>query len=364
MLLRAPVRQRNKYEWEERQMPPSFTAHGIATSARTMRLILPALMAAFAIIAAPNAAKSQTNEATNYPSRIVRVIVPSAAGGTTDIVARVIAKALTLSLGTNFIVEQKVGGNTNMGSAFVSKAEPDGYTLLVNTDTLASNATVYKDLSYDVITGFAPVMMLTKAPGVLAVRNSLGVSSLQDFVGLATTKGKALIVASTGTGTVSHLTGVMFRQQMKLPEWTDVPYQGSAKVVSDLLGGNVDAAFAMIAPFVPAAKSGDLKLLAVTTKTRSPIVPAVPTVAEETPLRDFDVSNWTAMLAPAGTPQPIVAKLAAAVGTALKDPEVTVAFSALGLEPAGEGPEALAMTIRANVAQWQDVVERAGFNQN
>jgi tripartite-type tricarboxylate transporter receptor subunit TctC len=209
-----------------------------------------------------------------------------------------------------------------------------------------------------------PVTMLTRAPGALAVRKSLGIFSLEEFLGLAVTKGKALSVASTGTGTVSHLTGIMFRQQMNLPEWTDVPYQGSSKVVTDLLGGHVDAAFAMVAPFVPPAKSGELKLLAVTTKTRSPAIPAVPTIAEKTPLKNFDVANWTAMLAPAKTPEPIVAKLAAAVERALKDPEVVRALAALGLESAGEGPEALARIVRANVVQWQDVVRRANLSPN
>jgi tripartite-type tricarboxylate transporter receptor subunit TctC len=307
-------------------------------------------------------ARAQGDETATYPSRPVRLIVPSAAGGTTDIVARAIAQALTRSLGVNVIVEQKVGGNTNIGSAFVSKASPDGYTLLVNTDTLTSNATMYKNPGYDVVTGFAPVSMLTKASGALAVRKDLGVSTIEEFVNLAAKKGKALSMASTGNGTVSHLTSVMFRQRMGLAPWTDVPYQGSAKVVTDLLGGHVDAAVAMIAPFVQPAATGDLKLLAVTTKARSLAAPDVPTIAETTKLQDFDASNWTALLAPPGTPEPIIAKLATAVEAALKDPDVTKSFSALGIQPAGEGPSALAQSIRTNVEQWRDVVKSAGLS--
>jgi tripartite-type tricarboxylate transporter receptor subunit TctC len=330
--------------------------------ARRMSVALLSLTTGFAVAMLANVTKSRADETTSYPSRPVHIIVPSGAGGTSDVVSRVIAQALSRSLGVNFIVEQKVGGNTNIGSAFVSKARPDGYTLLVNTDTLTSNPSVYKSPGYDVITDFAPVTMLTKASGALAVRKSLGISSLEEFVGLVMKKGKALSVASTGTGTVSHLTGIMFRQRMNLAEWTDVPYQGAAKVVTDLLGGHIDAAFAMIAPFVSPAESGDLKLLAVTAKTRSPVAPAVPTVAEGTQLKNFDVVNWTAILAPAGTPEPIVTKLAAAVGSVLRDPEVIGVLSAQGLEPAGEGPEALARTIRANVVQWRDVVRRAGLS--
>ena len=342
----------------------SFTVQRFVTLARRTSFVLLSLTADFAVVVLGKVTRFQADEATDYPSRTVRIIVPSGAGGTTDIVARVIAQALNRSLGANFIVEQKVGGNTNIGSAFVSKAPPDGYTLLVNTDTLTSNASMYQKPGYDVITGFAPVTMLTKASGALAVRKSLGISSLEEFVGLAMTRGKGLSVASTGTGTVSHLTSVMFRQRLNLAEWTDVPYQGAAKVVSDLLGGHVDAAFAMIASFVSPAESGDLKLLAVTTKARSPVAPVVPTIAETTQLKDFDVVNWTAMFAPARTPEPIVSKLAATVGGVLKDPEAVGALSAVGIEPTAEGPEALAQTIRANVLQWRDVVRRAGLRPN
>jgi tripartite-type tricarboxylate transporter receptor subunit TctC len=343
---------------------PLVTRRGIVTLAGQTSFVLLALAVGLAVVVLGNATRSQADEAENYPSRTVRIIVPSGAGGTTDIVARLIAQALNRSIGANFIVEQKVGGNTNIGSAFVSKAPPDGYTLLVNTDTLTSNASMYKNPGYDVITGFAPVTMLTKASGALAVRRDLGIASLEEFVALAMTRGKGLSVASTGTGTVSHLTSVMFRQRLNLADWTDVPYQGAAKVVSDLLGGHVDAAFAMIAPFLSPAESGDLKLLAATTKARSPAAPAVPTIAEKTQLKDFDVVNWTAMLAPAMTPEPIVTKLAAAIGGVLKDPEVVGPLSALGLEPAADGREPLAQTIRANVVQWREVVRRAGLSPN
>ena len=331
---------------------------------RRTRFVLLSLMTSLAVMVPADHARSQPDEATSYPLRTVRVIVPSAPGGTTDIVARVTAQALSRAFDANFIVEQKVGGNTNIGSAFVSKSSPDGYTLLVNTDTLTSNAAMYKNPGYDVTTGLAPVTMLTKAPGVLAVRSDLGISSLEEFVAVAMTRGKGLSVASTGIGTVSHLTGIVFRQRMKLAEWTDVPYQGAAKVVTDLLGGHVDAAFAMIAPFVSPAASGNLKLLAVTTKARSAIAPNVPTIAEKTELKDFDVINWTAILAPARTPAPIVNKLAATVGRALKDPEILELLSAQGLEPAPDGPEALAQAIRADVRQWREVVLRAGQSPN
>jgi tripartite-type tricarboxylate transporter receptor subunit TctC len=190
-------------------MHRSATVHGSLPLARHLDFVLLSLTTAFAVLVLGCVARSDADEAANYPSRDVRIIVPSAAGGTTDIVARAIAQALSRLLSVNFVVEQRVGGNTNIGSALVSKALPDGYTLLVNTDTLTSNAAMYKRPGYDVIAGFAPVTMLTKASGALAVSKNLGISSLEEFVALASTSGKALSVAPTGTGTVSHLTSVM-----------------------------------------------------------------------------------------------------------------------------------------------------------
>ena len=306
----------------------------------------------------------RADDANAYPTKPVRIIVPSSAGGTTDIVARAIAQALTQLMNVNFYIEQKVGGSTNIGMTYVAKSPPDGYTLLVVTDTLTSNASTYKDPGYDPVTSFEPVTMLAKAPGALAVRRDLGISTIEEFVALATAKGKGLTVASTGTGTVSHLTGIMFRQQMGLPAWTDVPYAGSAKAVTDVLGGHVDAIFSMVVPLVPHAERGDLKLIAVTTKSRSRAVPAVPTVAERTMLKDFDVGNWTALLAPAGTPKPIIDRLATAAASALTDPELLKRFSTLGIEPAGEGPDALAQEIRRTVAQWREVVRHSGLKMN
>ncbi len=311
-----------------------------------------------------SAAPAGAEELADYPSRPIRVVVPSAAGGTTDTVARVLAQALGAQMNASFVVEQRVGGSTNIGMNYVAKAAPDGYTLLVVTDTLTSNASTYRDPGYDPVTSFAPITMLARAPGALAVKRDLGVSTIAEFVALAKQKGKDLTVASTGTGTVSHLTGIMFQQDMGLPPWTDIPYAGSAKAVTDVLGGHVDAIFSMVVPLVPYAERGDIKLLAVTTKTRSVAMPDVPTVAETTALKNFDVANWTAMLAPAGTPEPIVKKLAAATAKALRDPELLKHFATLGIEPAGDGPQALGQEISRAVTQWREVVRKSGMSVN
>jgi tripartite-type tricarboxylate transporter receptor subunit TctC len=320
--------------------------------------------AAAALLGTLLASRSECRAQDAYPTRPIHLIIPSTAGGTTDIVGRALGQALSQQMNASFIVEQRVGGSTNIGMTYVAKAAPDGYTLLVVTDTLTSNVSTFRDPGYDPVTSFAPISILARAPGALAVRRDLGVASVDEFITLARRKGRDLTVASTGTGTVSHLTGIMFQQRMGLPAWTDVPYAGSAKAVTDLIGGHVDAIFSMVVPLVPHVESGSLKLVAVTTSRRSSAVPAVPTVAERTGAADFDVANWTALLAPAGTPAPIIAKLAAAVGEAMRDGELLKRFTLLGVEPAGDGPEVLAGEIRRTVAQWRDVVRKAGLTVN
>jgi tripartite-type tricarboxylate transporter receptor subunit TctC len=243
----------------------------------------------------------------------------------------------------------------------VARATPDGYTLLIHSDSFTSNASVFKDPGYDALTSFEPISMLAKAPGALAVRTDLGLSNLDDFVAYSKKSGKALMVASTGIGTVSHLTGIMFQQRMGLPPWTDVPYPGAAKAVTDVIGHHVDSIFVMVAPLVPFDQSGDLKILAVTTAARSAAVPNVPTVAEATSLKDFNVANWVALFAPAGTPKPIVDKLARDVAAALKEPAVSGSLAQLGLDVAGDGPEPLATEVRSKVLQWREVISRAGL---
>lgn len=323
------------------------------------RTALIASLAAAHLIANAGTAAAQT-----YPTRPITIVVPFAAGGGNDILARLIAQHMGRALGQQLVIENRAGAGGTLGARTVAKAAPDGYTLLVVTDTLTSNASTFRDPGYDPVTSFSPVTMLARAPGALAVKRDLGVATMDEFVALARRKGRDLTVASTGTGTVSHLTGIMFQQRMGLPAWTDIPYSGSAKAVTDLLGGHVDAMFSMVVPLVPHVAHGDIKLIAVTTKARSPAVPAAPTVAETTTLHDFDVVNWTALLAPAGTPRPIVEKLAAETAAALHDPTFLKRLETLGVEPAGDGPEALAQEIRRTVTQWRDVVRQSGLRVN
>jgi tripartite-type tricarboxylate transporter receptor subunit TctC len=307
------------------------------------------------------ASAARAQDPASYPTRSIRLIVPTAPGGTMDIVARTLAQALAPIIGAQVFIENKPGGNNNIGASYVARATPDGYTLLVHSDSFTSNASVFRDPGYDALTSFAPISMLAKAPGALAVRTDLGMSSLDDFVAYSKKSGKDLTVASTGIGTVSHLTGIMFQQRMGLPQWTDVPYPGAAKAVTDVIGHHVDSIFVMVAPLVPFDQNHELKILAVTTATRSAAVPQVPTVAEKTNLKDFNVANWVALFAPAGTPKPIVEKLAKDVAAALANPMVATNLAQLGLDVAGDGPEPLAGEVRAKVLQWREVIQRAGL---
>jgi tripartite-type tricarboxylate transporter receptor subunit TctC len=323
-----------------------------------------ALALAFGSALLISAAASSHAQDANYPTRSIRLIVPTAPGGTMDIVARTLAQVLGPMIGAQVFIENKPGGNNNSGSFFVARPTPDGYTLLVHSDSFTSNASVFKDPGYDALTSFEPISMLAKVPGALAVRTDLGLSTLDDFVNYSKRNGKALMVASTGIGTVSHLTGIMFQQRMGLPQWTDVPYPGAAKAVTDVIGHHVDSIFVMVAPLVPFDQNGELKILAVTTAARSAAVPNVPTVAEQTSLKDFNVANWVALFAPAGTPKPVVDKLATAVAAALHDPAVAGSLAQLGLDVAGDGPEPLASEVRSKVLQWRDVIARAGLKVN
>jgi tripartite-type tricarboxylate transporter receptor subunit TctC len=307
------------------------------------------------------AAPIPAQDAANYPARSIRLIVPTAPGGTMDIVARTLAQALAPIIGAQVFIENKPGGNNNIGASYVARATPDGYTLLIHSDSFTSNASVFKDPGYDALTSFEPISMLAKAPGALAVRTDLGLSSLDDFIAYSKKSGKDLTVASTGIGTVSHLTGIMLQQRLGLPQWTDVPYPGAAKAVTDVIGHHVDSIFVMVAPLVPFDQNGELKILAVTTATRSAAVPDVPTVAEKTSLKDFNVANWVALFAPAGTPKPIVEKLARDVAAAVKSPNVATSLAQLGLDVAGDGPEPLAGEVRSKVLQWREVIGRAGL---
>ncbi|MFT8242560.1 Bug family tripartite tricarboxylate transporter substrate binding protein [Roseomonas sp. BN140053] len=304
------------------------------------------------------AARAQDATAT-YPSRPVVIVVPVSPGGALDIMARLVAEQFRATFRAPVVVENRAGANTDIGNLYVARSAPDGHTLLLQSDSLAANASIHPNPDYDPIRSFQPVALLATAPGMLVVRRDMDARSLAEFVALARSRGDGLTVASTGTGTTSHLTGVLLKQSLGL-RWTDVPYPGSGRAVTDLLGGHVDALWVMSAAVMPYLRSGEMRAIAVSSPQRSGAFPEVATVAE-TAVPGFDVTNWQGLLAPAGTPQPIVARLAAEVARMMREPDSRRKVEELGLEPSGAGPEVLGAELRRAVPKWAEVAQRAGL---
>ena len=255
------------------------------------------------------------------------------------------------------VVENKPGAGTSTGGLFVAQAAPDGYTLLVNPDSIAVNPSLYPNLAYDPIKSFEPVALLMTATQVLVVRPDLGVTDLKSFIELAKKKDGGLNIASAGGGTISHLTGVLLEQRSGF-KTTHVPFRGAAPALSAMLGGHVDGMWVMLAPAVPHLHSGKLKAVVVTAAERDPELPAVPTTAESG-VNDFQVENWQALFAPAGTPKPIVEKIRQAVVELFKKPEIAGRMRMLGFTPRGDNGAVVTKLIRDSLPKWAEVVKRA-----
>ena len=294
-----------------------------------------------------------------YPSRTVRIIVPAAPGGPIDSVARIVGDALKGVWTVPVVVENKPGAGTSTGGIYVAQSAPDGYTLLVNPDSIAVNPSLYPNLAYDPIKSFEPVALLCTATQVLVVRPDLGVADLKGFIDLARKKDGGLNIASAGGGTISHLTGVLLEQRAGF-KVTHVPFRGAAPAISAMLGGHVDGMWVMLAPAVPHLHSGKLKAIAVTADKRDPELPAVPTAAEAG-VSDFQVENWQGLFAPAGTPKPVVDKIRQAVIESFKKPEIAGRLRALGFTPRGDDGAVVTELIRSSMPKWAEVVKAANI---
>ena len=251
---------------------------------------------------------NHTAKAADYPSRPIHLIVPYAAGGAADSIARIVAKRVGKSLGQTIVVENRDGGGSIVGTEFVNKAEPDGYTLLLGqSGPISINPAVYKSLPYDPVKDFAPISLTTAYPYVMVVNPALGVKTLQEFVSLAKSKPGALNYGTTGVGAANHLVTELFDSKAGI-RMTHIPYRGTALAVADLLAGQVQVVFADPISALQHVNSGTLIALAVTSKDRSPVAPAVPTMSESG-YPGFDAVGWHGILAPAKTPPAIVARL-------------------------------------------------------
>ena len=295
-----------------------------------------------------------------YPDRPVRVVVPFAAGGTTDIFARLLGERLSQALGQQFVIENRGGAGGNIGADAVAKADPDGYTLVMGTvGTHAINASLYARMPYDALGDFAPVAYVAGVPNLMVVNpKNVKAANVQDFIAEAKGAARRFNIASSGNGTSIHLSGELFKQITGV-EMPHVPYRGSGPAVNDLIGGQVDVMFDNLPSSIEHAKAGTLRPLAVTSAQRSPAIPNVPTLAESG-LPGFEATSWFALFAPKGTPAAVVAKLNQEVRKALETPELQKRFAELGGEIRPMSPDELMAYVRSEHDKWAKVVKTAG----
>ena len=298
--------------------------------------------------------------AQNYPVKPVRLIVPFAAGGNVDITARQIAPGLSELLGQNFIVDNRVGAGGVIGAEAVAKAAPDGYTLMMGSNSTVSVApSLYPKLAYHPVRDFAPVSLVATTPFVLVVHPSVPVKSVKELIALAKTKPGRLAMASGGTGSSNHLVGELF-QSLTGAKFTHVPYKGAGPAGVDLMAGQVDLLFDQLSSSVGPLKSGRIRALAVTSAARTAVFPDIPTM-KEAGVADFEVTNITGVLAPAGTPAEIITRLNAAILKVLGSASVKERFAGLALEPAPSSPDQFSAYIKEDFARWNKVVKDANI---
>ena len=305
---------------------------------------------------------------TAWPSKPVRIVVPFAAGGTTDILARALAPELSKAFGQPFIIENKPGAGGNVGADNVAKSAPDGYSLLMGTvGTHAINPALYPKMPYDHVKDFAPVTLVAGVPNVLVMNpakaDAYGIKSVPDLVRYAKANPGKLNMASSGNGTSIHLSGELFKT-MTGTFMVHFPYRGSGPALLDLLGGSMDLMFDNLPSSMPQIKAGKLKALAVTSAQRSAAVPDLPTIAEAAPpgsgLKDYEASSWFGLLAPAGTPPDIVNRLQQESEKALNAPALKERLLAQGAIPSGMPPAEFARFIAAETKKWAVVVKASG----
>lgn len=301
---------------------------------------------------------SQAADPKKYPERAVRVVVGFSAGGTTDVVARIMAKELTAELGQSFVVDNKPGAGSNIATEQVARAENDGYTLLFVAVTSAINQTLYPKVRFDLEKDFAPVALGAKVPNVLVVNPSVPVNTVQELIAYAKANPDKVSYASSGSGTSIHMAGELFKLRTGL-KTQHIPYKGSSPALTDLMGGQVQFMFDNMPSSWPHVKAGKLKALAVTTSKRSPTAPDLPTM-EESGIKPFDVSSWFGLIAPAGTPPEVVQKLNAAMNRAFDKPQVKEAYEKLGAVAEKNTPEQFGAFIKSEVAGWAPVVKSSG----
>lgn len=317
-------------------------------SARIVPLVAAAALSLTALTAAAQA----------YPERPVRLVVPYPPGGAADLLGRALAQKLSEELKQQVIVDNRGGGGQVIATDIVSRAAPDGYTILMASVTHSINPGLRPKLPYDTQRDFAPITLLGSSPLVLVVHPSVPAKSVKELLALAKAKPNQLNYASSGNGSGGHLAMALLLDMSGI-SIVHVPYKGAGPALIDLIAGQVQAQMTSPLAAVPHVKAGKLRLLAVSGKSRSPALPQTPTIAETVP--GYQVSLWYGFLAPAGTPQMAITRLNTAAQKALADPEVRALYAKYGAEPAGSTPEELGKHIASEIAKWRKVIKAAGI---
>ena len=316
------------------------------------------ILAALAFLAT---ACSPGAHAQQWPSRPVQMIVPFAAGGSTDVAARLVAQQLTQVLGQQVVVENKTGANGNLGTELAAKSAPDGYTILVVPESIVSNAHVYK-LNYDPLRDFVPVIQISRQPNVLAAHPSLGVKSIAELVALAKKEPGIRFGTGSGAGSQQHMVTMWFARIAGI-ELVQVPYRGGGQAINDLVAGHVKLGTLGSTPLVPHYKAGTLQLLAQTTATRSPALPDVPTF-EQAGIKGLVSDQWLGVFVPQGTPPAIVARLNAEIGKALADPAIRRNLEDSAQEPIGGSADAFTRLVRDDFVKFEKLVKELDIRVN
>lgn len=301
---------------------------------------------------------------STWPTKPVRIVVPFAPGGTTDILARAVAPELSKAFGQPFIVDNRAGAGGNVGADIVAKAPADGYTLLMGTvGTHGINKALYEKMPFDPQKDFAPITLVAGVPNVMIMNTErakeLGINNVADFIRVAKARPGKLNMASSGNGTSIHLAGELFKS-MSGTYMLHFPYRGSGPALLDMLGGSMDVMFDNLPSSMPLIKSGKLKALAVTSAQRSGALPDVPTIEEAGKLKGFEASSWFGLLAPAGTPPDIISRIQHEVAKSLSTPAIKEKMLAQGAIPSGNTPAEFTKLIDSEIKKWAQVVKTSG----
>lgn len=313
----------------------------------------------FAWLAAPCTVHAAQSEAANYPTRPIRIVVPQSPGASTDLTARLIAQRLTETFKQTVVVDNRPGAGTTSGTEIVTRAAPDGHTLLVVASSLTINPALYKSLPYDPVRDFSPVTQLSKFPNLLAAHPSFAAKTLNDVIALAKAKPGTINYASAGTGTGTHMSAELLKQMTGI-DIVQIPYKGGGPAAIATIGGQTQLIIGTSVGLLPHVRSGKLRAIAITAPKRSATAPEIPTFAESG-APGYEHEPWNGLLAPAHTPKAIIAKLNAEVVRNLAAPEVKKIFANEGAEAVGNSPEEFAAVVKSETAKWAKVVKAAGI---